>query len=302
MFRIADARAVPEPVRGDAGVRVRRGRAAVPAGGGGHRAHPGRGGAVITPTAQRMVRALAIIEAFSYWKALCSPVIEVALPRRTLPNWTGGGVLARGDGGVLLSQQIDYTVPGSWSSGPRPARSPPALPATSGGGGGAAAGDVQRRQGFARARPHRRRPGRCRRARRLLPVQPGGRPACAAWPVAGGRGAAWRSARDPGRVAAAERGGPPQRAHALLRLSGVRRDARRLPARQRARGGGQLAQRRRAERAVLSGPPGEPPVDQELRVRGGGQVLPGPLAARRARVQQPAPAAVRGADHRLAGR
>jgi hypothetical protein len=33
-----------------------------------------------TPTAQRLIRALAIIEAFSYWKAFCSPTIEVALP------------------------------------------------------------------------------------------------------------------------------------------------------------------------------------------------------------------------------
>jgi UDP-N-acetyl-alpha-D-muramoyl-L-alanyl-L-glutamate epimerase len=35
---------------------------------------------VTAPTARRLVRALAVVEAFSYWKALCSPVIEVALP------------------------------------------------------------------------------------------------------------------------------------------------------------------------------------------------------------------------------
>lgn len=33
-----------------------------------------------TQTAQRLIRALAIVESFSYWKAYCSPVIEVALP------------------------------------------------------------------------------------------------------------------------------------------------------------------------------------------------------------------------------
>lgn len=33
-----------------------------------------------TETSRRLVRALAIIEAFSYWKAFCSPIIEVASP------------------------------------------------------------------------------------------------------------------------------------------------------------------------------------------------------------------------------
>ena len=33
-----------------------------------------------TETSHRLIRALAIIEAFSYWKAFCSPAIEVALP------------------------------------------------------------------------------------------------------------------------------------------------------------------------------------------------------------------------------
>jgi hypothetical protein len=33
-----------------------------------------------TETSRRLVRALAVIEAFSYWKAFCSPTIEVALP------------------------------------------------------------------------------------------------------------------------------------------------------------------------------------------------------------------------------
>src|SRR5262249_50123598 len=33
-----------------------------------------------TETSHRLIRALAIIEAFSYWKAFCSPAIEVTLP------------------------------------------------------------------------------------------------------------------------------------------------------------------------------------------------------------------------------
>jgi len=41
--------------------------------------NPEEAARVTAPTARRIVRALAIIEAFSYWKALCSPVIEVAL-------------------------------------------------------------------------------------------------------------------------------------------------------------------------------------------------------------------------------
>jgi hypothetical protein len=40
-------------------------------------------------TAHRLIRALAIIEAFSYWKAFCSPTIEVALPPPDAdePDW-----------------------------------------------------------------------------------------------------------------------------------------------------------------------------------------------------------------------
>jgi hypothetical protein len=42
--------------------------------------NPEEAARVTAPTARRIVRALAIFEAFSYWKALCSPVIDVALP------------------------------------------------------------------------------------------------------------------------------------------------------------------------------------------------------------------------------
>jgi len=41
---------------------------------------PDEAARVTEPTARRLIRALAIVETFSYWKAFCSPVIEVALP------------------------------------------------------------------------------------------------------------------------------------------------------------------------------------------------------------------------------
>ena len=74
--------------------------------------------AVTTPIARRMIRALAIIEAFSYWKALCSPVIEVALPApdaaapdaAELDWWQSfwPGAMAE----FFYRNGIDYTVPG----------------------------------------------------------------------------------------------------------------------------------------------------------------------------------------------
>ena len=69
--------------------------------------------AVTTPTARRMIRALAIIEAFSYWKALCSPVIEVALPApdaAELDWWRSFWPGAMGE--FFYRNGIDYTVPG----------------------------------------------------------------------------------------------------------------------------------------------------------------------------------------------
>jgi len=69
--------------------------------------------AVVAPTARRMIRALAIIEAFSYWKALCSPVIEVALPApdaTELDWWRSFWPGAMGE--FFYRNGIDYTVPG----------------------------------------------------------------------------------------------------------------------------------------------------------------------------------------------
>jgi hypothetical protein len=74
---------------------------------------PGEGAWAGAPTARRMLRALAISEAFSYWKALCSPVIEV------MPGAPGAGELewwqsfwppAMGE--FFYRNGIDYTEPG----------------------------------------------------------------------------------------------------------------------------------------------------------------------------------------------
>jgi hypothetical protein len=113
VFRIEDARAVPGPT----GVRLEfafaagalRFRPAVEFTG----LLPDEAGRVATVTARRMVRALAIIEAFSYWKALCSPVIEVALPApddAELDWWQAFWPGAMGE--FFYRNQIDYTAPG----------------------------------------------------------------------------------------------------------------------------------------------------------------------------------------------
>jgi UDP-N-acetyl-alpha-D-muramoyl-L-alanyl-L-glutamate epimerase len=68
---------------------------------------------VAAPTARRIVRALAIVEAFSYWKALCSPVIEVALPAPgagELDWWRAFWPGAMGE--FFYRNQIRYTAPG----------------------------------------------------------------------------------------------------------------------------------------------------------------------------------------------
>lgn len=113
VFRIEDARAVPGP----SGVTLEfafaagalRFRPVVEFTG----LRPDEAGRVATVTAQRMIRALAIIEAFSYWKALCSPVIEVALPgpdAAELDWWQAFWPGAMGE--FFYRNQIDYTAPG----------------------------------------------------------------------------------------------------------------------------------------------------------------------------------------------
>jgi len=113
VFRIEDARAVAGPT----GVRLEFAFAA-----GGLRFRPvveftgllpDEAGRVVTVTARRLIRALAIVEAFSYWKALCSPVIEVALPApddAELAWWQAFWPGAMGE--FFYRNQIDYTVPG----------------------------------------------------------------------------------------------------------------------------------------------------------------------------------------------
>jgi UDP-N-acetyl-alpha-D-muramoyl-L-alanyl-L-glutamate epimerase len=66
-----------------------------------------------TQTAQRLVRALAIVESFSYWKAYCSPVIEVALPLADAAEtawWESFWPKARGE--FFYRNGIDFTAPG----------------------------------------------------------------------------------------------------------------------------------------------------------------------------------------------
>jgi hypothetical protein len=112
VFRIDEARAVPGP----SGVTLEfafaagdlRFRPVVEITG----LRPDEAGRAVTVTARRLVRALAIIEAFSYWKALCSPVIEVALPApdaAELGWWQAFWPGAMGE--FFYRNQIDYTAP-----------------------------------------------------------------------------------------------------------------------------------------------------------------------------------------------
>src|SRR5215472_17227851 len=73
--------------------------------------HPEEAARVTAPTTRRIVRALAIVEAFSYWKALCSPVIEVALPApgaAELDWWRAFWPGAMGE--FFYRNQIGYTA------------------------------------------------------------------------------------------------------------------------------------------------------------------------------------------------
>jgi hypothetical protein len=82
IFRVKDARAVVDSV--DSVVKLEFGfsaaeirfRPVVEL----HGLRPEETQRLNTETARRLIRALGIVEAFSYWKAFCSPVIEVAPP------------------------------------------------------------------------------------------------------------------------------------------------------------------------------------------------------------------------------
>jgi UDP-N-acetyl-alpha-D-muramoyl-L-alanyl-L-glutamate epimerase len=83
-----------------------------------------------TPTARRLIRALAIVEAFSYWKAYCSPLIEVAPPAADPDEtawWESFWPKAMGE--FFYRNGIDYTAPDflriTAQVGPAPAGEPP---------------------------------------------------------------------------------------------------------------------------------------------------------------------------------
>jgi len=74
---------------------------------------PDEAARVSAPTARRLVRALAIVEAFSYWKAFCSPVIEVALPSADPAEtswWESFWPKAMGE--FFYRNGIDFIAPG----------------------------------------------------------------------------------------------------------------------------------------------------------------------------------------------
>jgi hypothetical protein len=113
VFRVEDARAVPGP----SGVRLEfafiagpiRFRPVVELSG----LRPEEAARVDSPVARRLVRALAIVESFSYWKAFCSPVIEVALPapgEAELAWWRSFWPGAMGE--FFYRNGIDFTAPG----------------------------------------------------------------------------------------------------------------------------------------------------------------------------------------------
>ena len=81
------------------------------------------------PTVRRLVRALAIVEAFSYWKAFCSPVIEVALPPADPAEtawWEFFWPKAMGE--FFYRNGIDFTAPGFLRITAPPGLSPVAEP------------------------------------------------------------------------------------------------------------------------------------------------------------------------------
>jgi hypothetical protein len=74
---------------------------------------PGEAARLSDPTARRLIRALAIVEAFSYWKAYCSPVIEVAAPAADPDEaawWEAFWPSAMGE--FFYRNGIDYATPG----------------------------------------------------------------------------------------------------------------------------------------------------------------------------------------------
>ena len=74
---------------------------------------PDEAARVTDPAAQRIVRALAIVEAASYWKATVSPVIEIgigAADPAEVAWWEKFWIPAMGE--FLYRNGIDFTAPG----------------------------------------------------------------------------------------------------------------------------------------------------------------------------------------------
>jgi UDP-N-acetyl-alpha-D-muramoyl-L-alanyl-L-glutamate epimerase len=91
---------------------------------------PDEAALAFAPTAQRLIRALAIVEAFSYWKAFCSPVIEVALPPADPAEtawWESFWPRAMGE--FFYRNGIDFTAPGFLRISAPPGLAPAAEPA-----------------------------------------------------------------------------------------------------------------------------------------------------------------------------
>ena len=75
--------------------------------------HPDEAARVANPAAQRIIRALAIVEAASYWKATVSPVIEIgigATDPAEVAWWEKFWIPAMGE--FLYHNGIDFTAPG----------------------------------------------------------------------------------------------------------------------------------------------------------------------------------------------
>ena len=191
---------------------------------------PDEAARVTDPAAQRIIRALAIVEAASYWKATVSPVIEIgigAADPAEIAWWRSSG--SRRWASSSTATASTSPRPASCGSPPRRVCPPETDSLGQPGERSPAAGDVLRRQGFPGA--HVRAQGR---PGRLLPLQP--HPVAAdARPVAGRRRADHGSSPiDAARAAVDERHGRvPERAHALLGVPGAGSDADRVPAGQR---------------------------------------------------------------------
>jgi UDP-N-acetyl-alpha-D-muramoyl-L-alanyl-L-glutamate epimerase len=91
---------------------------------------PDEAARVSAPTARRLIRALAIVEAFSYWKAFCSPVIQVDLPALDPAEtawWESFWPRAMRE--FFYRNGIEYTSPGFLRITAPPAPAPAARPA-----------------------------------------------------------------------------------------------------------------------------------------------------------------------------